>query len=85
MSIYDEDFKTKMHYYLHLLKQDDLIPLRKEEKLPTVLALNLLNGMREDIAEMRTEIIEAILIIKQSEILDELDKEINRNIRALIG
>ena len=41
--------------------------------------------MREDIAEMRAEIMEAILIIKQLELLDELDKEISRNIRALVG
>ena len=33
MSIYDEDFKTKMGYYRWLLKQDDLMPFRKEEKI----------------------------------------------------
>ena len=85
MSIYDEDFKTKMEFYLELLNEDDLMPFRKHEKLPSVLALNLLNNMRKDIAEMKGQIIEAYFIIQQLELLDKLDEEINRNIQGLIG
>ena len=84
MSIYDEDFKTRMDYYLMLLDQDDLIPLRKHEKLPMTLALNVLNQMRKDIADMRAEIREAFLIIQNLEVLEELDIQIKRNYDALL-
>jgi len=85
MITFDEEFKRLMEYYLSLLNEDDLLPFRKTENLPSVLALNLLNDMRRDINEVRNELMEALRLIQQLPLLDELDEKISKNIRALTG
>ena len=84
MISFDEDFKKKMEYYCDMLAMDDLLPFRKEDTLPTVIAIRTLKDMLRDVTDMKQEIIDAILILKEFETLDELEKQIKRNLKALI-
>ena len=82
---WDDSWTIKMEYYCELLAQDDLMPFRKEDSLPSVIAIRTLRDMLRDVTDMKQEIFEAILILKQIETLDELERQIKRNLKVLLG
>ena len=78
------DFDKRIAYYVHLLGEDDLLPFRKHENLPAVMAINILQTMKEDVADIKKDIHEMFMAIMKIQLMDELEEKIQLNINALM-
>ena len=76
---FDEEWDKTMNYYIEMLKNPELLPFRKDENIPSTLAIQMLDMILQDVRAMRKQIDEVFLRILKKNRLDELEELLVKN------
>jgi len=72
-----------MDWYIHLLADPDLMPVRLEENVPTAVGITLLHQMKDDIHTMRHEMMKVLGLLMKMKYLDPMEDLVKKQLRAL--
>ncbi|MDC0655300.1 hypothetical protein OAP41_00185 [Candidatus Poseidoniaceae archaeon] len=76
-------WQNTLKWYLHLLADEELMPVRLEENVPVTVGITLLHQMKDDIHSMKSEMMRIFDMIMQMNVLDDMDDLVRKQLRAL--
>jgi len=76
-------WEKQLDYYVHLLQDPDLMPVRKMDSIPVTVGLSILGQMKDDIHELRNEMLKVLNQLIRMNHLDELEELILKQQNAL--
>jgi Ni2+-binding GTPase involved in maturation of urease and hydrogenase len=76
-------WNKQLDYYVHLLQDPDLMPVRKTDTIPITVGLSLLGQMQEDIHKLRKEMMLVLNQLLRMNHLDELEELVLKQKNAL--
>ena len=78
-----ERWESQMGYYVSLLQDQDLMPVRKLDNIPITVGISILGQMKDDIHSFRQELMKVLLLLAKIPYLDELEQSVDKQLSAL--
>jgi hypothetical protein len=77
------EWQNTLKWYMHLLADPELMPVRLTDNVPITVGLTLLHQMQDDIHTMKSEMMRIFDMIMQMNVLDDMDDLVKKQVRAL--
>jgi hypothetical protein len=78
-----ERWEKQLDYYVYLLQNQDLMPVRKHDTIPVTVGLACLGQMKDDIQELRKEMMLVLNQLLRMKHLGEIEELILKQEKAL--